>query len=153
MNNRTVARQRVLDCARSWLGTPYMHQASLKGVGCDCLGLLRGIWREIEGAEPERVPAYSSSWAETGGRERLLEVAQSYFDPTDMETADLGDVLIFRMRPHSVAKHCGIVSSPTHFIHAYDGNAVVENALGDFWSSRIVAAFRFPSVSRDVATV
>ena len=35
--------------ARGWLGTPYHHQASLKGVGCDCLGLLRGVWREVIG--------------------------------------------------------------------------------------------------------
>ncbi len=38
--------------ARGWLGTPYHHQASVKGVGCDCLGLIRGLWRELCGPEP-----------------------------------------------------------------------------------------------------
>ena len=37
--------------ARAWLGTPYRHQASVKGVGADCLGLVRGLWREVAGAE------------------------------------------------------------------------------------------------------
>ena len=50
--------------ARSWIGTPYQHQASLKGVGCDCLGLVRGVWRALYGEEPEHVPAYSRDWAE-----------------------------------------------------------------------------------------
>jgi NlpC/P60 family putative phage cell wall peptidase len=47
----------VLVRARDWLGTPYRHQASCKGAGTDCLGLLRGIWREIHGQEPRSVPA------------------------------------------------------------------------------------------------
>ena len=42
----------IVGAARGWIGTPYRHQASLKGVGCDCLGLLRGVWRELKGEEP-----------------------------------------------------------------------------------------------------
>ena len=54
-----------------WIGTPYRHQASLKGVGCDCLGLVRGVWRAVCGDEPEAVPAYSPDWAEASRRETL----------------------------------------------------------------------------------
>ena len=39
--------------ARSWIGTPYRHQTSVKGIGCDCLGLVRGVWRACLGREPE----------------------------------------------------------------------------------------------------
>jgi len=35
-------RQLIVVETRDWIGTPYRHQASLKGVGCDCLGLVRG---------------------------------------------------------------------------------------------------------------
>lgn len=49
-------RVRVVEIARRWIGTPYHHQASLKGVGCDCLGLVRGVYRELCGAEPEPMP-------------------------------------------------------------------------------------------------
>jgi NlpC/P60 family putative phage cell wall peptidase len=59
--------------ARSWIGTPYRHQASLKGVGCDCLGLVRGVWRALYGEEPERMPPYSRDWAEASLRETLAE--------------------------------------------------------------------------------
>lgn len=31
----------IVAAARGWIGTPYLHQASLKGVGTDCLGLVR----------------------------------------------------------------------------------------------------------------
>jgi NlpC/P60 family putative phage cell wall peptidase len=52
----TITRTTIVAEARSWIGTPYRHQASLKGVGCDCLGLVRGVWRAVLGAEPEAVP-------------------------------------------------------------------------------------------------
>jgi NlpC/P60 family putative phage cell wall peptidase len=54
----TVANAAVAE-ARLWLGTPYMHQASARGAGADCLGLLRGIWRALYGDEPEVVPPYT----------------------------------------------------------------------------------------------
>ena len=67
---------RVIAIARSWLGTPYHDQASLRGVGCDCLGLARGVWREVVGPEPFPIPPYSRDWGETGPREVLAEGAR-----------------------------------------------------------------------------
>src|SRR5688572_25297534 len=64
-----VRRDQIVAAARDWIGTPYRHQASLKGVGCDCLGLVRGVWREHYGAEPEAPPPYRADWAETGAVE------------------------------------------------------------------------------------
>jgi NlpC/P60 family putative phage cell wall peptidase len=54
---------RVIAAARSWLSTPYHDQASLRGVGCDCLGLARGVWREVVGPEPFPIPPYSPTGA------------------------------------------------------------------------------------------
>ena len=51
-----IDSETIVRCARGWLGTPYHHQASVKGVGCDCLGLIRGLWRELCGPEPEKMP-------------------------------------------------------------------------------------------------
>ncbi len=62
----------IVQAARDWIGTPYVHQASVKGAGTDCLGLVRGIWREFHGVEPEVLPAYTPDWGEVGGIERLL---------------------------------------------------------------------------------
>lgn len=50
----------VVTAARGWIGTPYRHQASVRGAGADCLGLIRGVWRELYGAEPAEVPAYTA---------------------------------------------------------------------------------------------
>ncbi|WP_134679655.1 NlpC/P60 family protein [Paracoccus ravus] len=138
----------VVDIARSWIGTPYVHQASLKHGGTDCLGLVRGIWRECLGSEPEILPPYTPDWGETGGEELLLAGARRVLIVA--KDAAPGDVLIFRMRPGAVAKHMGVqgeIGRVASFIHAYDRHGVVESPLSSPWRSRIVGRFRFPQTS------
>ena len=138
---------RVVFAARGWLGTPYVHQASCRGVGCDCLGLLRGIWREVLGAEPEPVPGYTEDWSETSREERLWNAARRHLVAKPLSAATPGDVLLFRMRESGVAKHLGLqaeVGTTPSFIHAYSGHGVVESALTPPWRRRIVARFAFP---------
>ena len=138
---------RVVEVARGWLGTPYVHQASCRGAGCDCLGLLRGIWRELYGAEPVPVPGYTADWSEASGEERLWEAARQHLLERPLAEAAPGDVLLFRMRDGGVAKHLGVQSATgpvPRFIHAYSGHGVVENALTPPWARRIVARFGFP---------
>lgn len=131
-----------VDAARGWIGTPYVHQMSVKGAGCDCLGLIRGVWREVLGPEPEVPPAYSLDWSEASGEERLWSAALRH-----LTVAQGGQVLLFRMRDGAVAKHLGIAADrdgvPT-FIHAYSRYGVVESALSGPWARRIVARFDFP---------
>jgi NlpC/P60 family putative phage cell wall peptidase len=138
---------RVVGEARSWIGTPYVHQASAKGVGTDCLGLLRGVWREVMGAEPELVPAYSPDWSEAEGREDLMAAGHRWLVRKDPGAAAAGDVVLFRMRDGSVAKHLGIQSSAgpeARLIHAYTGHGVLESPLSEPWARRIAARFQFP---------
>ncbi|HEX4298393.1 MAG TPA: peptidase P60, partial [Devosia sp.] len=52
----------VVAAARQWLGTPYRHQGATLGAGCDCLGLLRGVWRTLYGGEPLVLPNYRADW-------------------------------------------------------------------------------------------
>ncbi|KUF11929.1 NlpC/P60 family protein [Pseudoponticoccus marisrubri] len=139
---------RVVDVARGWIGTPYVHQASVKGAGCDCLGLLRGVWREVIGPEPEPVPAYSRDWSEPQGDERLWRAGLEHLRPRPLDRAALGDVLLFRMRDGAVAKHVGIqarIGPAASVIHAYSGHGVIESPLGRSWTRRIVARFALPT--------
>ncbi len=140
------------DIARSWIGTPYVHQASCRGAGADCLGLLRGVWRELYGAEPEAVAPYSPDWSEARHEERLWDAARRHLVELPVATVSPGNVILFRMREGSVAKHLGIVgqSEPcASFIHSFSGHGVVESPLSDPWRRRIVATFEFPNPGVD----
>lgn len=137
----------VVAAARGWIGTPYLHQASCRGAGADCLGLIRGVWREVMGAEPALVPAYTPDWSEPAGEERLWAAARAHLVAVPRGAAAPGDVLLFRMRAGAVAKHLGIqgrIGAGATVIHAYSGQGVVESPLGPAWTRRIVARFRFP---------
>lgn len=134
----------IVTAARAWIGTPYLHQASVKGVGCDCLGLLRGVWRELYGQEPEPVPNYTADWSEPQGDEVLHAAALRHMHA--MTGTDLvpGQVLLFRMRAGGVAKHIGILSragANPSFIHSYAGHGVIESPLSTPWRRRIAARF------------
>lgn len=139
-----ILRAALLTEARTWIGTPYQHQASAKGAGCDCLGLVRGIWRACVGDEPQRVPAYTPDWAERSGDETLLRAARAYLIERPRDEAEPGDVLLFRMDARSPAKHAAILDEEAHLIHAYWGRAVVRSRLAHWWRARLVAAFAFP---------
>ena len=136
----------IITTARGWIGTPYLHQASLKGIGCDCLGLIRGVWRETHGREPESAPPYSPDWAEAGDTEFLADAARRHLVEVPYTEFIAGDVLLFRWRDYLPAKHAGIASSPTSMIHAQDGACVSEITLSKWWLARLAFAFRFPGV-------
>lgn len=136
----------MVAAARGWIGTSYHHQASARGVGCDCLGLVRGVWREVVGTEPEKAPPYSPDWAEAKGEETLLAAAMRHFVP--VEAIRPGVVLLFRWKPRMPAKHVGIATEAGRLLHAYDSaGRVVETTLSAPWRRRLVAIFDFPGVT------
>ncbi len=138
----------MVEAARGWLGTPYRHQASVRGEGTDCLGLVRGVWRETVGEEPEQTPAYEPDWAEVGGAEILLEAAGRWLVERPVREMRPGDILLFRMTEGAPVKHCAILSEvdgpEPRMIHAYWGRAVVESWMGPWWMRRLAAAFAWP---------
>jgi NlpC/P60 family putative phage cell wall peptidase len=140
MNSEVIAH------ARSWIGTPYLHQASVKGVGCDCAGLVRGIWRTVHGSEITDIPAYTPDWSEPQGDEYRLRTVAQWFRPVADGPLAHGQLIVFRMRRGLIAKHLGLVATDgaaLSFIHAYCGHGVVESPLSAPWQRRIVARFTF----------
>jgi NlpC/P60 family putative phage cell wall peptidase len=134
----------VVAAAQKWLGTPYHDQASVRGVGCDCLGLARGVWRDVVGPEPFPIPPYNRDWGETGPREVLAEGARAAMIEIEPADAGPGALLLFRMRPGAIAKHVGIIVSGSRFIHAYERLGVIEEPLTEAWRRRVAFAFLFP---------
>jgi len=141
-----MTRNELVAEARSWIGTPYRHQASLKGVGCDCARLVRGLWRSFCGPEPEPLPPYSPAWAEIGGAELMGDAARRHLLPVELTVIEVGDVLLFRWREGMPAKHAGVLVSAGRFVHAQEGAKVTEVPLGRWWRAHLAAAFRFSGV-------
>lgn len=146
---------RVVQIAKEWIDTPYHHQASVKGAGTDCLGLIRGIWRELYGTEPELPPPYTQTWGDYDKQETMLEAAERNLEKLAMATNgryvpfprtvhwEPGAVLFLRRLPGKVAKHCAVLADEEHIIHAYSGVGVRETSVG-IWDKHVAGIFRFP---------
>lgn len=139
-------RAEIVAAARRWLGTPYHHQASERGIGADCLGLVRGVWRDVYGVNAETPPAYTRDWAEASGEETLLAAAARHLVAIDTGAIREGDVIVFRLRAGLIAKHAAILTGPHTFVHAMEGGPASEVALASWWRRRIAGAFAFPGV-------
>lgn len=139
-------RHLLVDIARSWLNTPYHHQAAKKDVGADCLGLIRGIYEEFTGVASPIPPAYSKAWGQTDGQELMLRAAHEHLIYVGSRSAYLlaGDVLIFRMRKGSVAKHAGMYIGENRMIHSFEAADTCEVELHRTWRLKIAAVFQFP---------
>ena len=142
----SVRRAAIVAAARSWIGTPYHHQASVRGVGVDCIGLVRGVWRDLYGVEPQRLPAYTADWAEADGDEALLRAARRHLIEIEMAVPRPGDMVVFRLRGDVAAKHAAIMTAPAVMVHAAAGAAVAEVHLAPWWRRRIAGTFAFPGV-------
>lgn len=144
-----VNRAAIVDEARAWLGTRWQHQASLKGIGCDCIGLVAGVAREL-GIEAA-AEFYASPNLRTYGRSAhpaLIEGCERLLDRIDLADTDLGDVLV--MKFETEPQHFGIVSNlePPYMVHAFaQARKVVEHRIDALWLSRILRAYRFRGVS------
>jgi NlpC/P60 family putative phage cell wall peptidase len=134
---------KVVAEARKFLGTRYRHQASTVGAGCDCLGLLRGIWRGLYGTEPITVPPYRADMRDPAYAAGLREAAERFLRPTDDDLA-AGQVVLFRLGNVPEAKHCGVMVSATRFIHAQERLGVAEANLTESWARRVSGRFYFP---------
>lgn len=137
----------IVTLARSWIGTPYHNMAAIKGRGCDCLGLLRGLYAEVTDGELIGVPVYPGRPPRVAlGRETMLEAACKYLVEVPKDTRGPAVVLVFRTHPKLVAWHCGVMTTETKMVHSHSGRAVYEVSLGNRWEPKVVAAFRFPGI-------
>jgi cell wall-associated NlpC family hydrolase len=130
--NAAEERARVVAIARSWIGTPFHHNARIKGVGVDCAQLLAAVFAEAA-LEDATLPEYSADWFLHEDRERYLDEMDRYtVAVAEGAPVELGDIPMFRYG-RSVS-HAGIIVevSPTTYpimVHSFRGIGVTLDEL------------------------
>ena len=148
----STSQAAIIAEARKWCGTPYQHQASCRGVGADCLGLVRGIYSALMPDAALAVPPYTR-FAAPGDGEDLWQAAGLYLIPQKLlppfEAAAFapGDIVLFRLRPRLPARHLAIISAPDKMVHALSHIGVCEVAFTPWWRRHAVARFILPARS------
>jgi hypothetical protein len=112
-----VARARVLDAARGWIGTPYHHMADLHGVGVDCAMLLVRVFCDLDVVAPFDPRPYTRDWMLHRDDERYLGFLLA--TAREVEAPQCGDVIVFRIG--RCYAHGGIVTlpDPLTILHAF----------------------------------
>jgi NlpC/P60 family putative phage cell wall peptidase len=139
-----MTRDDVVAAARHWLGTPYRHLSARRGAGCDCLGLVCGVWREL-GGETIELPAYRADWRDTRHADELLALAERRLVRASGRP-QAGQVILFQLGRTSAPRHCGIAVDEHGFIRAQEGRGVVLSYLTGGWRKRVAGLFDFPEL-------
>lgn len=144
-----ITREDIVKEARSWLGTRFHHQGRAKGVGCDCIGLIVGVVRDLQITSPEGGMLCrhdTTNYGRIPNGRFLKDMLEKYLTPIDIKDVQAGDILLFHFEKEP--QHVAIVSDyhagGFGIIHCYaSSRKVVEHSLDDLWKSRIISAFSF----------
>lgn len=150
----TVTRADVVAEARTWIGTKFVHQQSMKGAGVDCIGLARGVYRELGLRSTDEKIALARQYAGYSSQPdgvSLKAFCDEFMTPIARSEVQPGDVLLIRFGPHP--QHSAILGDYLHgglsMIHTLGPGGpgkVVEHRLDETWRKRIVAAYSIPGV-------
>src|SRR5882762_8720471 len=90
-------REEIVAEAREWFGTPWIHQASLKGVGTDCIGYIGGVAlnTNVQGAIEWRDDPDFKGYGMLPDPKKITRGCEKYLDPVMMDRIQLADILVF----------------------------------------------------------
>lgn len=96
----------IASVAEAWVDTPFRWQASVKGLGADCKGLVAGVARECGRPEAESVEALCGDYGLKVPVARLRQGMARLFDRVPIEDRQPGDVLLCKIS--GAAQHLAI---------------------------------------------
>ncbi|QQR68380.1 MAG: peptidase P60 [Alphaproteobacteria bacterium] len=141
-----VTRDDAVTEARTWLGTPFLHQGALKGVACDCIGLVKGVGMALGLVDYDPVSPEALSYANYSmmpDSKRMRQGLARWLVPIPVDSALPADILF--MAWGREPQHVALITDHG-IIHSYSGvGKVVEHSLDDRWRQRIAAAYRYPA--------
>ena len=123
-----TTRAQVVAEARSWVGTPWMHQQRVKGIGIDCIGLIICVARDL-GLSPPGTDFTGYGRRPDG---KMLSLCDEHMVRIRRDDLQPGDVLVMAIEHDP--QHMGIVGDYRHgglsLIHAASkAGKVVETRL------------------------
>jgi NlpC/P60 family putative phage cell wall peptidase len=142
-----MTRSEIVADARTWIGTKWQHQAGMKGIATDCIGLIKGVYEDMSGNKVTEQVNYASTWHLFKKEEVLYSAVKNYATEILSDARLPGDIILFAFGK-GPAHHAGILTEKDKFVHAYaETGKVVEVTLDDFWRKHIKYVFKYPGVT------
>lgn len=113
-----VARARVVACARSWIDTPFVNLARVKGVGIDCAQLLAAVATEAGLFPHIETDYYAPQHMLHDRSERMAPIVLRFTREITEAQVGPGDVVLYKVA-HSFSHAAIVVDWPREIIHAH----------------------------------
>ncbi len=142
-----MTRSEVVAESRAWIGTPFAHQGHLKGIGCDCVGLVGGVAVAL-GLLPNGwwLQGFNHAGYPRQPDGRFIDICREYMTEIDINLAQPGDAVAMRFRRDP--QHLGLLSSDTSIVHALSSvGRVTEHRIDSRWRRLVTHAFRLPGIA------
>lgn len=141
---------RIVEAARGWIGTPFVHRHRIRGRGVDCIGLIKevGIETGLLCLAPGSTARFRH-YGRTPEPQMMLEGLGAFLAALaqDPKTAPIGSIALIDWR-RGLAIHAGIVAEHDGrltLIHVLEGRGCVEHTFSSHWAARVVSLWRYPS--------
>jgi cell wall-associated NlpC family hydrolase len=132
-----TTRDKIVECARSYLGTPFHHQGRVKGVGIDCAGVPIGITHDLGFSDWD-----TANYGMLPNGNMMRQVLDEQMESIPVVEATTGDLLLFGWSEDP--QHVGIITKPGYILHTHARvGKVVEHRMDSIWRCRIRGAYRF----------
>ncbi len=135
-------RLRIVDLARSLVGTRFKHQGRTK-EGLDCVGVVIKVGSEL-GLLDYDVSDYQKR---TSGHSFLHYMREAKLVSKNWKKRAVGDILL--MHDQHFPCHLALLSCdlPQTIIHAHSSRRCVLEELYEPWKNRFVGLYEFPGLS------
>lgn len=133
-----MTRERLIEEARSWLGTPYHHRARVKGAGVDCGQLVIASHVDSGLVEDFDPGFYTTDWHLHRFEDLYIQFVEAHLrriDDAELSVAarlsinsayDAPSASVIVFRVGRTFSHGGIITQWPFFIHAYQPSGIVE---------------------------
>lgn len=120
-----LERDNVIKEALTWVDTPFLHDAEVKGAGCDCAHLITGVYAALGYMPHIQFPTYGRDWFRhaTDENQHIIENALKYFVEITAEEAKPGDWLVLHIG--RAWAHCAIITGEHKAVCAWPQNSKV----------------------------
>ena len=141
-----ITRMEVVEEARTWIDTPFKDQGYMKGLGVDCIGLIKGLARDLNLCKKDIVHMadFTMPYGKMPNRSIILPALNRHLVPIGRDELDIADIILYlgKHEPQHLA-----IKTDLGIIHSYQPfGAVKEHGMTGEWGnpSRMLAMYRFP---------
>ena len=139
----TALAARIVEEARTWRNTPFLHQGRLKGLGVDCAGFIGEVAQNV-GISVE-IPNDYRPQEDGTAMMRLLSKHLTFIEMKDVRPGDVLALCDKALRNPEIPRHLAFVTEvkdTTIFIIHASERGVREHRTDGFWLRLIHSCWR-----------